>query len=68
MRGIGGIARTKGIPVQVTGFGTAFSVHFNDRTILRDYRGTLLDDRNLLRQRLCELLEEGIYLLPDGRL
>jgi glutamate-1-semialdehyde 2,1-aminomutase len=68
MWGIGGIARTKGIPVQVTGFGTAFAVHFTERTVLKDYRDTLLDDRNLLRQWLSESLEEGIYLLPDGRL
>ena len=67
MQGISGIARTRGIPMQVTGFGTAFSVHFTDRTILRDYRDTLADDRDLLWQWLCESLEEGIYLLPDGR-
>ena len=67
MQGISGIARTRGIPLQVTGFGTAFSVHFTERTVLKDYRDTLADERNLLRQWLCESLEEGIYLLPDGR-
>ncbi len=67
MRRISEMARARGIPVQVTGFGTAFSVHFTDRTVLRDYRDTLVDDRNLLRQWLYNSLEEGIYLLPDGR-
>jgi len=68
MRGISALARAKGIPVQVTGFGTAFSVHFTERTSLKDYRDTLSDDRNLLREWLSESLEEGIYLLPDGRM
>ena len=67
MRGISEIARTQGIPLQVTGFGTAFSVHFTERTVLRDYRDTLVDDRDLLGQWLCESLQEGVYLLPDGR-
>ena len=54
--------------MQVTGFGTAFSIHFTERTVLKEYRDTLLDDRSLLRQWLCESLEEGIYLLSDGRM
>ena len=67
MQGISALGRTKGIPLQVTGFGTAFSVHFTERTAPKDYRDTLSDDRNLLRQWLSESLEEGIYLLSDGR-
>jgi glutamate-1-semialdehyde 2,1-aminomutase len=67
MQGISALARAKGIPLQVTGFGTAFSVHFTERTALKDYRDTLADDRNLLREWLSESLEEGIYLLSDGR-
>lgn len=67
MQGVSGIARARGIPMKVTGFGTAFSVHFTEHPILRDYRDTLADDRDSLRQWLFQLLEEGVYLLPDGR-
>ena len=68
MRGISALARARSIPMQVTGFGTAFSVHFTERTVLKDYRDTLSDDRNLLRRWLGESLEEGVYLLSDGRI
>jgi glutamate-1-semialdehyde 2,1-aminomutase len=68
MRGISALARKRATPMQVTGFGTAFSIHFTEQTVLKDYRDTLLDDRNLLRRWLCESLEEGIYLLSDGRM
>jgi glutamate-1-semialdehyde 2,1-aminomutase len=67
MRGIREAGERRGVPLQVTGFGTAFSVHFTGRTSLRTYRDTLDDDRERLRRWICECLKEGVYLLPDGR-
>jgi glutamate-1-semialdehyde 2,1-aminomutase len=61
-------ARAAGIPLQVTGFGGAFACHFSNPTELRDYRDTLADDRDALRQFLKAALAEGIHMLPDGRM
>jgi len=68
MNGIREAAKRRGIPVEVTGFGTAFSVHFTERSALTNYRDTLQDDRAVLQFWLHECLKEGIYLLPDGRM
>jgi glutamate-1-semialdehyde 2,1-aminomutase len=67
MDGIREAGKRRGVPLQVTGFGTGFSLHFTERTELRTYRDILDDDRELFRRWLLECLEEGIYLLPDGR-
>jgi glutamate-1-semialdehyde 2,1-aminomutase len=61
------IAACGGVPLQVTGFGAAFALHFTDGEPPRDYRSTLRDDRPRLSQWIRRALEEGIYLLPDGR-
>jgi glutamate-1-semialdehyde 2,1-aminomutase len=52
----------------VTGFGTAMALHFTPRTELVDYRDTLDDDPEMLQRVLRRALEEGLHLLPDGRL
>jgi glutamate-1-semialdehyde 2,1-aminomutase len=65
-----GIAETAarfGIPATLCGFGTAFAIHFTQLKQLVDYRSTLVDDRKMLAQFVRGALEEGIYLLPDGR-
>jgi glutamate-1-semialdehyde 2,1-aminomutase len=67
MDGIRERAHRHGLPVVVTGFGAAFTVHFTDRTDLRDYRDTLEDDADRLDAFLRGSLEEGLHLLPDGR-
>jgi glutamate-1-semialdehyde 2,1-aminomutase len=67
MAGLLELARKRSIPLRVTGFGAAFSVHFTEREQLLDYRDTLDDDRERLQRFLLASLEEGIYLLPDGR-
>lgn len=67
MRGICDAGKRLGIPVQTTGFGTAFSVHFTERSTMRTYRDTLDDDTELLRIWLRECLMEGVYLMPGGR-
>jgi glutamate-1-semialdehyde 2,1-aminomutase len=56
-----------GIPALVTGFGTAFAIHFTRREGLADYRDTLDDDAQLLRRFLIAALERGVQIVPDGR-
>ena len=60
-------AARRGIDLQVTGFGAAFALHFTQRSALWDYRDTFDDDRELLSEFLRSALEQGLYLLPDGR-
>ena len=67
MDGIRERAQRHGLPVLVTGFGAAFTVHFTKRAELRDYRDTLDDDAELLDGFLRGALEEGLHVLPDGR-
>jgi glutamate-1-semialdehyde 2,1-aminomutase len=67
MEGIRDLGRRHALPVLVTGFGAAFTVHFTRRTELRDYRDTLDDDAELLDRFLRGALQEGVYVLPDGR-
>lgn len=67
MAGIEERARRHGIDLAVCGFGAAFAIHFTSRRELLDYRATLDDDRGKLRTFILKALEQGIYLLPDGR-
>jgi glutamate-1-semialdehyde 2,1-aminomutase len=60
-------ARNRGIPLTVTGFGAAFSMHFTRKPALRTYRDVLEDDAAMLKHFLLAALAEGVYLLPDGR-
>ncbi len=68
MEGIREAARRRGVPLQVSGFGAAFALHFTERSELRDYRDTLADDRAKLAVFLLRALEKGVYALPDGRM
>lgn len=68
MHGIRDAAHKHGVPLQVTGFGAAFALHFTERSELRDYRDTLADDRKKLAAFLLRALEKGVYALPDGRM
>ena len=65
--GLRGLARRHGIPALVTGFGTAFAIHFTGREDLADYRDTLDDDADRLRRFLISALERGVQIVPDGR-
>jgi glutamate-1-semialdehyde 2,1-aminomutase len=68
IRGIAEIAQRRGIPLQVTGFGAAFYLHFTSVPVLRDYRDTLGDNHELLQRLLRAALSEGVILVPDGRM
>ncbi|MEN6537466.1 MAG: aspartate aminotransferase family protein [Bryobacteraceae bacterium] len=68
MDGIRAVAKRRGIPLTVSGFGTAFALHFTGKAELREYRDTLDDDREKLARFAKALLAEGVYILPDGRM
>jgi glutamate-1-semialdehyde 2,1-aminomutase len=68
MRGIQAAGYKHSLPLLVTGFGTAFALHFTERSELRDYRDVLEDDPVLLQRCLLESLREGLCLVPDGRM
>jgi glutamate-1-semialdehyde 2,1-aminomutase len=68
MAGVRDLGRRHGLPLRVEGFGAAFALHFTARTALREYRDTLDDDGEMLGRFLRGALEEGLHLLPDGRL
>ena len=61
-------AARHGIPLVITGFGTAFSLHFTERQEPVNYRDVLADDSEFLARFLKGALDAGIYLLPDGRI
>jgi glutamate-1-semialdehyde 2,1-aminomutase len=61
------LGQSTGIAVRTTGHGAAFSAHFSGHSHLDNYRDFLGDDHNALQVWLRACLEEGIYLLPDGR-
>ncbi len=68
MDGIRALGRAHDVPLTVCGFGAAFAVHFTTRAELSDYRDTLDDDQERLNRFLYRALEEGLHILPDGRL
>jgi len=67
MQALAETAAEAGVPLSVTGFGAAFSLHFGPNPIRRNYRDYLRDDRQSLRRFLRAMLDRGIYSLPDGR-
>jgi glutamate-1-semialdehyde 2,1-aminomutase len=67
MEGVQEIATRLGLPIQVRGFGAAFALHFTANTRLLSYRDTLANDKPRLAAYIKAMLEQGIYLLPDGR-
>ncbi len=68
MQGIRAAAARHGISVLVTGIGAAFALHFTSANALREYRDTLADSRVLLDAFLLSACEQGVNLLPDGRM
>lgn len=67
MQGLRCAAKEQGIPVVISGFGAAFSIHFSARPEIRCYRDNFEDDREALSRFLRLALDEGLFLLPDGR-
>lgn len=67
-KGIAEAAAEYGLPVLVSGFGAAISVHFTRLAEVRSYRDYLVSDQRMLASYLRRMLDEGIYQLPDGRM
>lgn len=67
MAGIRESAARYGLGLLVTGFGAAFAIHFTDEAERWEYRDTFGNDRDRLDEFLGRALDEGLYLLPDGR-
>lgn len=67
MEGLRTAADEAGVPLRITGFGAAFSVHFTPLGSLTTYRDCLADDAGRLQRFLRGMLDRGVYLLPDGR-
>ena len=68
IEGIREIAQRQSLDVLVSGFGAAFAIHFTGKTELNDYRDTFADDSELLRKFLHRALQEGLHIVPDGRM
>ena len=68
IQGIREIAHRKNLPLLVSGFGAAFAIHFTGKKELAGYRDTLEDDASLTRKFLGYTLEQGLHIIPDGRL
>ncbi len=68
MASIRELGRKHGAPLTVTGFGTAFALHFTTRPSLTHYRDTFADDGALLRKFLLCALRRNVQMVPDGRM
>jgi glutamate-1-semialdehyde 2,1-aminomutase len=66
--GLQHLAKLQNIPLQVTGYGAAMCMHFTERDDLTEYRDTFVDDSKRLQRFLYLALEEGVILVPDGRI
>ncbi|MCS7024655.1 MAG: aspartate aminotransferase family protein [Bryobacteraceae bacterium] len=66
-QGLEQAAEQAGIALRTTGFGAAFALHFTTHRPLRQYRDLRYDNKELLQHFLRGMLDEGVYLLPDGR-
>ncbi|MBM3726444.1 MAG: aspartate aminotransferase family protein [Acidobacteria bacterium] len=68
MAGIQNAAQRHRVPLQVYGFGCAFSLHFRTGDPPAEYRDLFRNDAEALKRCVLALLDEGISILPDGRL
>jgi glutamate-1-semialdehyde 2,1-aminomutase len=66
--GIRQAAQVTGLEVLVTGHGACFWLHFSSAASISNYRDTFADRRDLLDRYLRLMLDEGVYLLPEGRM
>ena len=67
MEGIRAAAAEAGVPVTVRGVGTVFKVVFPDEGAVTDSRGLTAPPSGRLGAWLEGMLDNGVYLLPDGR-
>lgn len=62
--GISSICGEFGIPVQVTGLGSLFAIHFNDKPV-KNARDASTDDQHLRQQVFLGLMNRGIWSSPS---
>ncbi len=67
MEGIRAAAAEAGVPATVRGVGTVFKVVFPDEGAVTDARGLTSPPSGRLGAWLEGMLDNGVYLLPDGR-
>ena len=67
MEGIRAAAAEAGVPAIVRGVGTVFKVVFPDEGAVADARGLTSPPSGRLGAWLEGMLDNGVYLLPDGR-
>jgi glutamate-1-semialdehyde 2,1-aminomutase len=67
MLGIQELARGAGIPLLVNGVGGAFHLAFTGRQMMCNYRDALDCDVQARDHFIEEMLQVGIYMLPDSR-
>ena len=60
-------AAEKGQQLVISGAETVFSVHWGLSEKPRDYRQTLRSDSDAYQRFRMKMLDNGVYLLPDGR-
>ena len=65
--GIRRLAAESDIPLLINGVGSAFHLSFTTRPEMLNYRDTLDTDTQARDVFLDAMLQEGVYLLPDGR-
>src|SRR5690606_12659816 len=66
--GIRQAAQDAGLELLVTGHGACFWLHFTSAESISNYRDTFADRREVFDRYLRLMLDEGIYLLPEGRM
>jgi glutamate-1-semialdehyde 2,1-aminomutase len=67
MRGLQSAASEAGVPLTIRGVGTVFKFVFPDEGAVTDSRGLTSPPSGRLGAWLEAALDEGLYLLPDGR-
>jgi glutamate-1-semialdehyde 2,1-aminomutase len=60
-------AKACGKQLAICGAGTIFNVHWGVASAPTDYRETLKSDSSANARFRLAMLDEGVYLLPDGR-
>jgi glutamate-1-semialdehyde 2,1-aminomutase len=60
-------AARQAVPVTINGVDTVFRLTFGDEGPATDARGLVAPPRGRLGAFLAAVLEDGLYLLPDGR-
>lgn len=67
MQGLDRLAKEAGIPVLINGVGAVFYMSFTHQSAMYSYADTLKADFDKRDMFIEAMLDQGTYLLPDGR-